>query len=225
MWPIAIVPLYSLHSLIHHYVMTALAPFYRTFDTFTKHCWVGRMTSITTQVVVLPLMAYFGKSSDYHHVLSMYLIADTLHMSLYLRKDMLAWIHHIVCLIGYGTTFFVSQHLLNVMVTGSLMLELTSPLIHLCWFANKSGYSRTWWFPYLAGVTLVNFFIIRCIWFPAFVWYSMPKILWGFGIVLQVLNVVWFYKLIGYALAVVRNPGGERLEYRTMLRIRSLFSR
>lgn len=212
MWPLAILPLYSLYGLVNHYVLSSVAPFYRAFDTLTKHCWIGRTTSFTTQVVVLPLMAYFGQSSAYHHVLAMYMIADMLHMSLYLRNDPLAWIHHILCVIGYGVTFFVSQHVLEIMVTGSLMLELTSPLIHLSWFANKAGYSGSWWFPYLAGVTLVNFFMIRCVWFPAFIWYSVPKMLWGFGIALQILNVIWFYKLIGYALAVMRKSGGSRLE-------------
>ena len=211
MWPLAILPLFSLHSLLHHYVMEAVAPFYRAFDTLTKHCWVGRMTSFTTQVVVLPLMFYFGHTT-YHHVLAMYIVADTLHMSLYLRNDLLAWVHHIVALIGYGVTFFVSRELLDIMVTGTLMLELTSPLIHLCWFLNKAGYSEKNWFPYLAGLTITNFFVIRCMWFPAFVWYSVPKVLWGFGIAFQIMNFIWLYKLIGYALAVAKKPGGSRLE-------------
>ena len=206
MWPLAVLPLYPLYSLANHFVLNAVAPFYRAFDTLTKHCWIGRTTSITTQVVVLPLMAYFGQSSAYHHVLAMYMIADMLHMSLYLRNDPLAWIHHILCVIGYGVTFFVSQHMLEIMVTGSLMLELTSPLIHLCWFANKAGYSGSRWFPYLAAATILNFFVIRCVWFPAFVWYSVPIVLWPFGIALQTLNFIWFYKLIGYALAVLRKP-------------------
>jgi hypothetical protein len=205
--------------------MDAVAPFYRAFDTFTKHSWVGRMTSMTTQVLVLPLMAYFGKNAEYHHVLAMYILADTAHMSLYMRNDILAWVHHILCLVGYGVTFFVSEELLHAMVTGSLMLELTSPLIHLCWFANKSGYSGTGWFPALAGVTILHFFIVRCLWFPSFVWYSVPKTVWGLAIVLQVLNVIWFYKLLCYALDIARKSGGPRLEYRTMLRVRSLFSR
>jgi hypothetical protein len=212
MWPLALVPLYSFHSLVHHAVMNAVAPFYRAFDTFTKHSWVGRMTSMTTQVVVLPLLSYVGKSSNYHHVLAMYLLADMFHMSLYLRDDLLAWVHHVVCFLGYGVTFFVSEELLRVMVTGSLMLELTSPLIHLCWFANKAGYSGQRWFPVLAGLTLLNFFVVRCLWFPVFVWTSMPKSLWVFGITLQALNFMWFYKLVGYALAVVRKSGGPRLE-------------
>jgi len=225
MWIFAILPLYPLYGLLHHYTMLATAPFYRAFDTFTKHSWIGRVTSITTQVAVLPLMAFFGNNSNYHHVLAMYMIADTSHMSLYMRNDVLAWVHHILCLVGYVVMQFISQELVDIMVTGSLMLELTSPLIHMCWFANKSGYSGAWWFPYLAGLTITNFFVVRCIWFPMFVWYSVPKTLWAFAIVLQTLNVIWFYRLIGYALAIVRKPGGPRLEYATMLRIRSLFSR
>lgn len=212
MWFLAVLPLYPLHGLLHHYVMSAIAPFYRAFDTFNKHSWIGRTTSFVTQVVVLPLMAYFGQSHAYHHVLAMYMIADMGHMYLYKRDDRLAWIHHVLCVIGYGTTFFVSQKLVDIMVTGSLLLELTSPLIHLSWFANKAGYSHSWWFPYLAAVTILNFFVIRCVWFPAFLWYSVPISLWGFGIILMILNVIWFYQLIGYALAVVRKPGGSRLE-------------
>lgn len=211
MWPLAILPLYALHGLIHHSFMEVTAPFYQAFDTFTKHSWVGRMTSITTQVVVLPLMAYFGTSA-YHHVLAMYILNDTFHMAMYLRQDTLSWIHHIVCLLGYGVSLFVSREVLNTMVKGTLMLELTSPLIHICWFFNKAGYSHEWWFPYLAGITLLNFFVVRCVWFPMFLWYSLPKMLWVFGIALQILNVIWFYKLIGYARAVVRNSGNSRLE-------------
>jgi hypothetical protein len=206
MWLLATLPLYSLYGAINHCVFTTVAPFYRAFDSFTKHSWIGRLTSITTQVLVLPLMAYFGQSSDYHHVLAMYILADTAHMSLYMRNDTLAWVHHIVCLIGYGTTFFVSQEMLEIMVAGSLLLELTSPLVHLSWFANKAGYTGAWWFRYLAGATIVNFFVIRCIWFPSFVWYSVPAMLWPFGIVLMALNIIWFYKLVGYARTILRKP-------------------
>ena len=212
MWPLLLVPLYGLHGLIHHYVLNAVAPFYQAFDTFTKHSWIGRTTSFVTQVLVLPLMAYFGQSSAYHHVLAMYMLADLFHLALYHRSDIAVWLHHILCVVGYGVTFFVSQNALDIMVRGSLVLELTSPLIHLSWFATKLGYSQTRWFPALAGLTILNFFVIRCVWFPYFVLYSLPKMLWGFGLVLMVLNILWFYKLVGYALAAIRKPGGSRLE-------------
>jgi len=211
MWTLAILPFYSIHGLLHHSFMEAVAPFYRAFDTFTKHSWVGRATSIVTQVVILPLMSYFGQN-DYHHMLAMYILNDTFHMALYLQHDVLSWTHHIVCLIGYGVSFFVTPERLRLMNTGTLILELTSPLIHLCWFANKAGYSGSWWFPYLAGLTLLNYFIIRCVWFPYFVLMFIPKNLWVFGGVLALLNYVWMVQLIGYAKAVVRNSGGVRLE-------------
>lgn len=212
MWPLALIPLYALHGVVHHYVMNSIAPFYQAFDTFTKHCWIGRATSFATQIAVLPLMAYFGQSSAYHHVLGMYILSDSIHMTLYMRDDVLSWVHHILCSIGYFVMMFVSEEVVSIMVTGSLILELTSPLIHLCWFVNKSGYSQTRWFPYLAGLTLLNFFVVRCVWFPYFVLHSLPKMLWGFGVVLMALNVMWFYKLIGYANVVVRKAGGSRLE-------------
>lgn len=208
MWPLALLPLYSLHGLIHHAILEVKAPFYKAFDIATKHAWVGRATSLATQVVVLPLMSWFGAAA-YHDVLSMYILHDMLHMTFYLRHDTLAWIHHVVCLLGYGVTFFVSDQVVSLMNAASLILELTSPLIHLCWFANKAGYSGAWWFPSLAGATLINYFVIRCVWFPYFVLYSMPKMLWAFGIVLTALNVVWFSQLIGYARAVLR---ARRLE-------------
>lgn len=203
MWPLASLPLFGLYGLLHHCLMHAVAPSYRAFDTFTKHSWIGRGTSITTQVIVLPLMAYFGQSAVYHHVLAMYMIADMAHMSMYLQNDIPVWIHHALCLVGYGVTFFISQEMLDVMVTGSLVLELTSPLIHLSWFANKLGYSQSPWFPYLAGLTLVNFFVVRCIWFPYFLWYSVATSLWIFGFMFMVLNVYWMYKLVGHGLAVL----------------------
>jgi len=211
MWTLAILPFYSIHGLLHHSFMEAVAPFYRAFDTFTKHSWVGRATSIVTQVVILPLMSYFGQK-DYHHMLAMYILNDTFHMALYLQQDVLSWTHHVVCLLGYGVSFFMTPEVLSLLNTGTLILELTSPLIHVCWFANKAGYTEAWWFRYLAGLTILNYFVIRCIWFPMFVWYSLPKTLWVFGVSLQVLNIIWFYKLIGYALAMARNPGRSRLE-------------
>ena len=211
MWPLAILPLYALHGLVHHSIMEVSAPFYQAFDTFTKHSWVGRATAFVTQVAVLPLMAYFGQSA-YHHVLAMYILNDSLHMSLYLQHDKLSWLHHVVCLVGYGVSFFVSKEVEVLMVTGTLILELTSPLIHLCWFANKAGYSGAGWFPFLAGATLLNYFAVRCIWFPYFVLSSLPKTLWVFGFILSGLNMIWFYQLIGYAAAVLRKSGTTRLE-------------
>lgn len=209
-WPLALVPVFPLHSLLHHVVMSSVAPFYRAFDTTTKHTWVGRMTSLTTQI--LALSAYgLGRVDLFHHGLGAYILADMAHMAVYVRSDWMAWIHHVLTFAAYGLSYGLSDEVNATMLYSAALLESTSPLIHLSWFANKSGYAETRWFPGLAGVTICVFFIIRCLLFPYLVLTEFPRFLWVFGIPLICMNFIWFRHLIGYARAVVTKAGGSRL--------------
>lgn len=205
-----LLPLFPLHTLLHHLAMNALAPMYRAFDTFTKHTWSGRATSLVTQLTLLS--AYMaGHLELFHHGLGMYIIADMGHMMLYLHDDWMAWFHHAATSLAYAVSFHLSPATTASLLYGTFILESTSPLIHLCWFANKAGYSTQRWFPTLAGTTLLVYFVLRCVMFPHYVVTQMPKILWGFGGVFTAMNYVWLVQLLGYARAVLTKAGAARL--------------
>lgn len=217
------VALFPLHTMLVHAVMSKFAPFYQAFDTFTKHAWSGRATSLVTQPIVLPAYG-FGNVTFFHHTLGAYIAADTLHMMLYLRRDILAWIHHIATLGAYALSSTLPANVTERLLHGTFFLELSNPLVHIAWFLNKAGYSAAGWYKYLAGTTIVNYFVTRCVLFPKFVMTEMPTTLWPIGAVFIALNFIWFVQLIRYAMKVLRKPGGSRLVYRTMPRSFSLFS-
>ncbi len=210
LWPLAIVPLFPLHSVLHHAVMNSVAPFYQAFDSFTKHTWTGRATSLATQVVALTAYAT-GNVTVFHHTLGAYIAADMMHMAMYLRHDWMSWFHHITTIAAYIVSYGLPESINATMLYGAFLLETTSPLVHLSWFANKAGYANTPWFPYLAGLTMGVYFVVRCVQFPLLVFFHFPRTLWAFGIPLSMLNYAWFIQLVGYARAVLTKAGASRL--------------
>ena len=204
-------PFFALHSAVHHWILNARAPFYQAFDTFTKHCWVARMTALATQVLVLPISGFMGAETFCMNVLGMYILHDMVHCAFYERNRM-TWIHHIVTFAGYIYSFWATPDVFHRMVIGVLILESTSPFIQLCWLANKSKNTANRWFPVLAGWTLAFYFAVRCLYFPYYIVYSTPMVMWPLGAIFTIMNWIWMHQLVGYARAVLRNSGIERLE-------------
>jgi hypothetical protein len=203
MWFLALLPLLAAHSAAHHMVMNAYVPFYQAFDIKTKHVWTSRATALLVQAVLLPAAAIWGRVDAGLHVLGMYILSDCIHLITY-DHDPMTWAHHTLAFLSYLGTFFVSAHLVRTMLIATLILEWTSPWIQICWFANKAGLaSRPWFYP-LSGFTLINYFIVRCIGFPYFVFTYTPKFMWIVGSLFSILNWIWMFELVGYARAVHR---------------------
>lgn len=203
---------YMTHTLAHLLGMHLWnPPFYRAFDPYTRNSWAGRMTAVVTQAVVLPVTAYFGGETACLHALGAYIANDMLHCSVY-EPDRMNWLHHLVTFGGYVYAVWIAPELAYALVACSLLLETTAPWIHLCWFANKAGYASRPWFPYLAGWTILVYGAMRCLYFPWYVWTTVPPTLLPLGAFFTGLNWIWFVKLIGYARAVLKKAGGSRLE-------------
>ena len=211
MHPFAIFPYFALHSLAHHLLMDAYVPIYRSFDTFTKHCWIGRATALATQLIVLPVSWLIGAEQFCMNTLGMYILHDMIHCAMY-ERDRMTWIHHIATFAGYLYSFWAPPDLFHSMTVATLLLESTSPFIQMCWFTNKSKNGGRWWFPILAGWTLFFYAVVRCFYFPYYVFWYMPPFMWVLGAIFTTLNWIWMYQLVGYARAVVKKSGTERLE-------------
>lgn len=211
MTPFVFLPYFTLHGLTQHVFMEAYAPFYRAFDRSTKHAWVGRMNSLAVQLLALPVLHGLSMEEACIHILGLYILHDCFHCAIY-EPDPMNWIHHAVTLAGYTYTFWAPPDHRSLMLAGSLILESTAPLLHICWFANKAGYAKRPWFPVLAGTTVAVYGLVRCLYFPYFFATSAPAWGWPVGVFFTVMNWVWFYKLIGYARAVLRKAGGSRTE-------------
>ena len=211
MWFLSLPPLLALHGLVHHWGMRSFVPFYSAFDVDTQHGWVGRATAFVVQAGLIPITAWLAPPTVCLHVIGMYMLADMGHMSMY-PNGRLTWVHHIIAFLSYCTLPFMSPVAIVAMMRGVVLLELSSVCIHLCWFANKAGLAGEWWFRYLASFTLFQYFLLRCIAFPLFLFFMTPKILWVPGTIFSVMNWVWFSQLVGYAQAVLRKSGDARLE-------------
>jgi hypothetical protein len=211
MWFLSLPPLLALHGLAHHWIMRSIAPFYSAFDTEGQHAWTGRATALMVQGGLIPLTALFGTPTSCLHVIGMYMVADMAHMSLY-HNSRLTWFHHVLAFLSYCSVFFVRPQMIYVMMLGVVILEVSSICIHLCWFANKMDLAGRWWFRWLAAFTLFQYFLLRCIVFPLYVFFMTPKVMWVSGVIFSVMNWIWFGQLVGYATAVMRKAGGERLE-------------
>lgn len=210
LFPVALFLALPMHTLFHHTVMDAVAPFYQAFDTATKHAWSGRATSFVTQAAILPAFLN-GNMTVFHHSLGAYIAADMLHMLMYAKRDIMMWAHHIGSLTAYVLSFQLPPELNATLLQGAFLMECTNPFVHGCWFANKAGYSTSWWFPYFAGLTISVYFAFRCIAFPWFVLTRMPLALWVFGIPFTMMNYAWFVQLVTYAKAVLTKAGASRL--------------
>ena len=139
------------------------------------------------------------------------MLADMGHMSLY-KNGAMTWAHHLVAFASYCCVFFVSEPTIRAMMMGVVLLETSSVCIQLSWFANKAGYAGQWWFRGLAALTLLQYFIVRCLMFPVFIVTMTPKMMWLSGAIFSMMNWVWFTQLVGYAQAVVKKAGAARLE-------------
>ena len=203
MWFLSFLPLLAAHSAAHHAFMNAYVPFYQAFDTKTKHTWTSRATALLVQAVVLPVAAIWGPPAAGLHVLGMYILSDSIHLMTY-DHDPMTWAHHTLAFLSYLATFFVNAHVVRAMLIGTLILEWTSPWIQVCWLANKAGLASRPWFYHLSGFTLINYFLVRCIGFPYFVFVHMPKIMWVAGSLFSMMNWIWMFQLVGYAAAVNR---------------------
>ena len=136
---------------------------------------------------------------------------DMLHMMMYAKRDIMMWAHHITSLLAYAISLQLPPALNATLMQGAFLMECTNPFIHVCWFANKAGYSSSWWFPYFAGLTITVYFALRCVAFPWFVLTQMPQALWVFGIPFTMMNYAWFVQLVNYANAVLTKAGASRL--------------
>jgi hypothetical protein len=209
--PLFFLPYFTLHTLGQYTLWNHYVPFFRSFDSYTKNSWAGRATSLMIQAIVLPTSAFFGAETFCLNALGMYILNDMFHCALY-EPDIMTWIHHVATFGGYLYTFWATPHIVHLMMVGTLILESTAPFVQLCWFANKAGLAKKAWFPYLAGWTLVYYLLARCLYFPYFVFWYTPSMVWPLGALFTVLNWIWFYKLVGYALALLRKAGAARLE-------------
>lgn len=201
MSPFVFLPYFTLHTLAQH-TLWSYAPFYQSFPSYTKHSWSSRMTSLVTQLIVLPASAFFGAETFCLHALGMYILNDMAHCLLY-EPDLMTWIHHVGTFGGYLYTYWAPPETLHAMMVGTLILESTAPWIHLCWFANKAGLTGRPWFPYLAGWTIVYYAAARCLYFPYYIVAQTPLIMWPLGFFFTTLNWIWLTKLVAYARALL----------------------
>ena len=174
------------------------APFFKAFDIATKHEWVNRVNACVMTAILVGFAVIQGHTSIWGFAsMVAYMLHDTSHLFLY-ETDIAGYAHHIITLMLsalMNTVMSVDQQMTATNVVA--ILESTSPLVNLSWLLNKSGYSDSAFFPYVAVAMVVWFGIQRVLVFP---WFLATKADTAMKIVLSpvvLFNFFWFHKIIG----------------------------
>lgn len=189
-----------------------LAPFFRAFDTKTKHAWVGRVTASVFDTLVILFAAVNGYKTVWGAALLIaYVIHDTVHTFLY-DRNIGNYIHHIV---SFALTV-LQKTVMNPMQAEAtrlamFTLESTSPILHASWLMNKAGYAGHPAFKYVAGFSVVFFGLMRLLAFPWVMYTSMDTVTASMFSPLLGLNVYWFFKLLQLARRVLDKNSGTDL--------------
>uniref|UniRef100_A0A452GLV3 TLC domain-containing protein n=1 Tax=Gopherus agassizii TaxID=38772 RepID=A0A452GLV3_9SAUR len=141
-----------------------------------------------------------------------YLLYDLLLLLRYWKTlgDSLFVCHHLVALYAYG--YVLSRGVLPYFANFRLLSELSTPFVNLRWFFDTVGQPRSSWFVLANGLAMtVVFFLVRIAVIPSYyarmlAWYGTPEyarlglavqVAWIVpSLALEVLNLVWMYKII-----------------------------
>ncbi|XP_015263039.1 PREDICTED: transmembrane protein 56-B-like [Gekko japonicus] len=140
-----------------------------------------------------------------------YLLYDLLLLIRYWRTlgDSLFVCHHLAALYAYG--YVLSRGVLPYFANFRLLSELSTPFVNLRWFLDTVGWPRSSWLALANGLAMTMvFFVVRIAVIPSyyaqvFAWYGTPEygrlglsvqLAWiGPSLALEVLNVVWMYRI------------------------------
>lgn len=182
-----------------------VAPFFRGFDSHTKHEWVGRINGSIVQILIVATALLEGKTSHWGYPLLLaYLLHDTGHMLIY-ERDITSYLHHVVTTTVFGLTRLVmTPEQTDDTIRAMTVLEATSPVLSATWLLKQAGYSDRPFFKYVAGFAAAFFGIMRCGVFP----WVMTKMDRSGKLIfapLLALNIYWFYKIVKMMLKVLDN--------------------
>lgn len=193
-------------------VLDQTAPFFREFDTKTKHAWIGRVTATVFDTLVILFAAVNGYKTVWGAALLIaYVVHDTLHTLVY-DRNIGNYVHHIV---SFALTLLQKTVMNPVQAEATRLamftLESTSPFLHASWLMNKAGYGTHPAFKYVAGFSVVFFGVMRLLAFPWVMYSSMDTVTAAVFSPLLGLNVYWFYKLLQLARRVLDKNSGTGL--------------
>ena len=193
-------------------VLDQTAPFFRNFDTKTKHAWIGRVTAAVFDTLIILFAAVNGYKTVWGAALLIaYVVHDTFHTFLY-DRNIGNYIHHIV---SFALTVLqkTAMNPMQAEATRLAMftLESTSPILHASWLMNKAGYAGHPAFKYVAGFSVVFFGLMRLLAFPWVMYTSMDTVTASVFSPLLGLNVYWFYKLLQLSMRILDKNSGTDL--------------
>jgi hypothetical protein len=193
-------------------VLEHTAPFFRDFDTKTKHAWIGRVTATVFETAVILFAAVNGYQTVWGAALLIaYLIHDMGHTILYDPK-LENFVHHIISFVlTILQKTLMSPDQAEATRRAMFTLESTGPVLHISWAMNKAGYANHPAFKYVAGFSVVFFGIMRLLAFPWVMYTSMNTATASVFSPLLGLNVYWFYKLVQLVIRVLDKNAGTDL--------------
>lgn len=173
------------------------APFFRAFDSHTKHEWVNRITASLVEIGIIGFGLASGPISTWAHALgTAYFLHDTAHMLLY-ESEFSPYIHHVVAFaVLLLMKYAMSPAQNTVAIQAVIALEATSPVLHTTWLLNKAGYRDYPFFKYLMGGAAAFFGVMRVGVLPWLMHSRMDLSTAAVFAPILGLNIFWFWKLI-----------------------------
>ncbi len=186
------------------------APFFRAFDSRTKHEWVNRITASLVEIGIIGFGLKHGMSNVWGPALATgYFIHDMAHMFLY-ETEFSPYIHHVVAFaVLMMMKFAMNPSQIAIAVKAVVSLESTSPVLHTTWLLNKAGYREYPFFKYLMGFATAFFALMRVVLLPWLMHSQMDMSTAAIFAPILGLNIFWFWKLIKMLQKALR-PTTER---------------
>lgn len=172
-------------------------PVFRSLDSRIKHEWVGRIISSASQIGIILFWFLEGTTSIWGQSLLLgYTLHDILHMLTY-ETDITAYIHHIVAVTVTGLfKMTMTPEQAESAALATVVLESTSPFLHLTWLMKQGGLSKHPLFLYISGFTAVFFGFMRCGVFPWVMAKKMDRVTALVAMPFLILNFYWFWKIL-----------------------------
>lgn len=173
------------------------APFFQAFDTHTKHEWISRINAAVVQIFLIGFAVLQGRTSQWGAGLILaYLLHDTGHMLIY-DTDITSYLHHIITTTVVGLmTIAMTPAQADTATLAAVVLESTSPPLHLTWLLKQAGYGNAPFFKYIAGFAALFFGVMRIGIFPWIMTTKMDSVTRMVFAPLLALSVYWFYKIV-----------------------------
>jgi hypothetical protein len=181
-------------------------PFFRDFSWHRKNEWVGRITAGIAQIAMILFGVLDGPASEWMaSTLIGFTLHDVIHLLIY-ETDVVTYLHHVVTAAGLGLMkMTMTPDQIAMGGLGVIILESTTPLLHVTWLLKQAGHGSHPLFKYFAGMTAALYGIMRLGVLPWVMTKTMDRAMAFVFFPFLLMSVYWFWKIVKMMLRVLES--------------------